>query len=285
MKAIQQAWLILFLFSFSFCAAAMDTKTDDSAAKIKWGYVGNTGPAKWGNLDKHFASCATGKTQSPINLNNRARKAAANLNINYNPATMAIVDDGTTSLLLGHTQTIIRDGHSVQLNFNADRASESVDYDGKTYRLVQFHLHTPSENLWFGRAFPMEIHFVHQGDNGRVLVIAVWVKIGKANSSLQQIINHLPKEENKEMIIEGQNIQPENLLPQKHRFYSFMGSLTTPPCTEGLQWIMLREPITASPSQIMQLRHAANGANARPIQRLYGRSIYYTDKIKENGSH
>lgn len=244
---------------------------DDSGIKVKWGYTGNIGPSRWGQLDKKFLLCSAGKAQSPINISKKVANIKSALRINYQSAPMTIVEDGATDLMMGSVQTIIDDGHSVQLNF--PKALESITLDGKDYSLVQFHLHTPSENLWHGRSFPMEIHFVHQGQDGTAAVMGVFVKSGKENAALQKIIDNLPKEKGKERVIPGERLNPMDLIPSKQAYYGFLGSLTTPPCSEDVQWLVMQNPITASPGQILSLRKAMGGTNARPVQPLNGRDI------------
>lgn len=249
-------------------------ETNDSSIKVQWGYKGNIAPARWGQLSPQFATCATGKEQSPINITRKIIKTAGVLGIHYQPAPMLIVDDGSTELMLGDTQTIVDDGHGIQLNF--PNIKEEVTWNDHAYHLVQLHIHTPSENAWHGQQFPLEIHFVHQGADGKVLVIGVLAKAGAANLALQKMIEHLPQEKGKVFPVQGEYINPYDLIPSKHNYFSFRGSLTTPPCTEGLQWVVMAEPLTASPAQIVALRKAANGANARPLQPLNGRQIFYS---------
>lgn len=271
MKKIKLSLLVSTLF---FCSQVY--AVDDSAVKVKWGYRGNLSAVHWGSLDPNFALCAKGKEQSPIDITNWMANTGGNLLIHYQTFPMTIVDDGTTELRIGRVRTIINDGHGVQLNFPAGEVQELVTYNDKTYRLVQFHIHTPSENKVKGQEFPMEIHFVHQGDNGQLLVIGVFVKKGEVNPIITKIVSNLPKEEGKIEIVQGQTINPADLLPSNRDYYSFAGSLTTPPCSEGLQWIVMTHPITASASQIAKLKEAANGANARPIQALNNRKIDYS---------
>lgn len=249
---------------------------NDSAVKIKWSYKGNTGPERWGQLAPAFALCASGKLQSPINLPKRVPDAPSALAIHYQSAPLEIVNDGTTEVLLGKTQTIIKDGHSVQVNFNGNQPTEYITFANKDYSLLQFHIHSPSENQWRSMTYALEIHFVHQGENGQLMVIGVFVQHGKANKVLQKMIEHLPSVMSKEENIQGVSINPAELLPEKQSYFSFMGSLTTPPCTEGVQWLVMSNTITASPAQILLLRKASGGGNARPVQSLNKRKIFYS---------
>jgi carbonic anhydrase len=250
---------------------------NDASVKIKWGYKGNIAPTRWGQLDPQFAMCATGKEQSPINITKKVTKTVNGLKINYTNSPMTIVEDGVTDLQLGHQHTVILDGHSIQLNFSAETAKEIVTFRNTSYRLIQFHIHTPSETQLHGQSFPLEIHFVHQGEEGKLLVLAVLVKAGKENAVLKKIADHLPKEIGEEYTIPGEVVNPVDLLPAKrHRYYTYAGSLTTPPCTEGVEWVVFADSVTASPAQIQMLRKAVDGANARPQQPLNDRVITYS---------
>lgn len=269
MKITQCAWML-----GAAIIAANVFAVDDAAVAVKWGYVGRTGPLRWGQLSPSFAMCANGKLQSPINIPNKVSTASNTLSINYHSAPMEIVDNGITKIMIGNKQTIINTGHGIQLNFSPE-SKESITFNGKHYRLVQFHLHAPSENKLRGSTYPLEIHFVHQSDDGQLAVIGVFARTGKIDPSLQKIVDNLPAEEGKIQTIQGESIDPMSLLPTQRDYYSFTGSLTTPPCTEGVQWIMMPDTITASFTQIIKLKHAMGGTNARPEQPLNGRQVSY----------
>jgi carbonic anhydrase len=256
----------------SLCAVSVGVY---AAEDVKWGYKGPIGPDKWGSLSKNYAICQIGKTQSPIDIPRKVNNKEGSLNINYQNAPMTIVSNGDVAPS-SDTQTVVNNGHGIQLNFPAD-AKETITLNGTDYRLVQFHIHAPSETKWHGQSFPMEIHFVHQDDSGKLAVIGVLAKIGKENQpAMESILNHLPKEPGKPQSIEGQSINPSDLLPAKRSYYSFVGSLTTPPCAEGVQWIVMAEPITISSAQLTKLKKAIGGSNARPVQPLNGREISFT---------
>jgi len=275
MKGIRRG---LMAMMFILCSASYADE-DRSSVTVSWGYKGNNSPAFWARLDPAFSLCATGKAQSPINIPKKVKPGANTLSIQYNPSVMHIVDDGTTDLQIGKTHTIILDGHGVQLNYTEMGNKEEIILDGKKYHLVQFHFHTPSETAWHNQAYPLEIHFVHQSDDGSVAVIAVFAKAGVENATIKKIIDHLPKEQGVEATIPSEIVNPIDLLPQDHvHYYRFMGSLTTPPCTEGIQWVVMANAITLSPGQIVSIRRAANGPNARPVQPLNKRIIAYVNR-------
>jgi carbonic anhydrase len=260
-----------------FCINAYaDAEVNNAAVKVKWSYVGTTGPAHWGMLSSAFELCDTGKMQSPINLGRKRTRSPYDLSVHYHPTPMYIGENLDTNLNIHGAQTITND-HGLQLNFHDDN-KETITLSGKDYELLQFHFHSPSETLWHKQAFPLEIHFVHQGKDGELAVIGVFVKGGEENPVLQQILDHLPEHDHEEYPVKGVNINPGALMPANQRYFYYMGSLTTPPCAEGVQWIVMPEPITASPAQILKIRKASGGTNARPVQPMYGRALYYSVK-------
>ena len=249
---------------------------NESSMKVTWGYKGSIGPEFWGRLSPEFILCGKGKEQSPVNIAQNDQEAPNTLSMKYTPAPMFIMEDGATNLLIGEHQLVVNDGHTVQVNFHQDGPPEYVIYKGEKYRLVQFHFHSPSENQLNGEAAPLEVHFVHQSDNGKVLVIGVLVKGGAANPALETIIQHIPAADGKEYAVKDAKIFPADLMPLDNDHYSFPGSLTTPPCTEGLQWVVMAATVTASPAEIATIRHAIGGSNARAVQPLNNRAIKYS---------
>ena len=269
--------MIIAIFFIIGMNAAFAQAINDAGVKIKWGYKGNIVPVRWAQLDPQFSLCATGKAQSPINITKKTTKATNKLSFHYTASPLHLVTDGKTDLTLGQNHVEILDGHSVQLNFPTQSAKNTVNFNDVAYRLLQLHFHTPSETEWNNQVFPLEIQFVHQGDNGKVLILAVLVKGGAENAGLKKIIEHLHSEKSKIDILPSSKINPMDLLPAKHnRYYSYAGSLTAPPCTEGVQWVVMADTITATPAQILILRAAMGGANARPVQPLHKRVILYT---------
>lgn len=272
-------WLQMFIVGLCFVATNVFSAVDDSGIKVKWGYTGDIGPQEWGRLNPAFAACANGKTQSPINISKKSKTTFNSLMIHYQSAPLRIIDDGNTELNIGNARIMTNEGHGIQVNFPQNSLKEAIIFKEKEYRLLQFHIHTPSETTLNGHAFPMEIHFVHQRENGQVAVIAVLVKVGASNSVLQNLIDHFPADHGIEQIIKDDQINPLDLIPKKQDYYNFMGSLTTPPCTEGLQWIVMPNTITATAEQITAFKNAINEANARPVQPLNNRPVYFSSAI------
>ncbi len=214
-------------------------------ASPHWAYEGDPGAANWGNITPAFKVCQLGLEQSPIDLVDAVPAAPGNLDIAWQPMKLRIVNNG----------------HTIQVN--AAPGSSCV-IGGTSYELQQFHFHHPSEHLLSGRPFDLECHFVHRSATGDLAVIGVFVRPGDANRGLDPIWQAMPRQEGPERDA-GSVIDPGMLLPAERGFYRYMGSLTTPPCTQGIVWTLLQQPIEASPEQIRQFA-ALYADNARPVQ-------------------
>lgn len=227
------------------------TEQAKPAPRVEFGYAGPSGPDHWAELSKNYAICATGQQESPIDL--------------HGPITadLGAIDFAWQKLALRATNN----GHTVQ--FDASPGS-SMALGGNRYALAQFHIHHPSEHLLDGRRFPLEIHFVHTLADGRIGVVGVFVAEGKANPVLQTALDTIPKDV--DTTSTGGVIDPRALLPVKRGFYRYEGSLTTPPCTEKVDWIVMATPIEASAAQIDQFQ-AIFPFNARPLQAINRRFL------------
>lgn len=274
MKTFNLSTFTLFVSCLSSVVLA---GIDSSGISIQWGYKGNIGPERWGQLSPAFQKCSMGKEQSPINITKSNQESKVALRTQYHPSEAYVMEDGATDLLLDKERFLVNTGHGVQLNFHAN-SNEIVTLNNDVYRLIQFHFHSPSEDRLYGQSFPLEIHFVHQSDKGKVAVIGVFVKAGSENKTIKPMIDLLPIAKGKEMLVPNAKFNPAELLPETNTYYTFAGSLTTPPCNEGLQWVVLPVAITASPAQIAVIRKESGGMNARPIQPLNHRKIYYSTK-------
>jgi carbonic anhydrase len=210
-----------------------------------WSYEGKTGAEHWGELQPDFKVCQLGLEQTPIDLVNGMKGDAAAVALDYKPLPLRIVNNG----------------HTIQVN--ADAGSSCV-IGGTKYDLLQFHFHHPSEHLLSGKPFDLECHFVHKSSAGDLAVVGVFVKPGAKNVALQGIFDAMPKTEGPELRASG-SINPDALLPKSSSFFRYMGSLTTPPCSEGLIWTVFKDPIEASTEQIKQFA-ALFPNNARPAQ-------------------
>lgn len=263
-----------FIF-FGLSVIQLNAAETETYPGVAWSYSGNTGPSAWATLSPDFALCSNGTSQSPIDINTHEMLPAEQnpLQINYSTAPLNIVEDGLTTLQIPGKTIQINDGHTIQLDFLADSSKETIRIGDTEFKLVQLHFHTPAENQINGKIYPAEIHFVHQGPNGRLAVIGVFIKPGNNNPLISRILANLPKTKGTVQEVKDAAINPAELLPQNKLFYSFLGSLTTPPCAENVTWMVMANPIEASASQIQKLRYAIAEDNARPVQPLNNRRI------------
>ncbi|MFO1217613.1 MAG: carbonic anhydrase family protein [Burkholderiaceae bacterium] len=232
-------------------AAATKPATHEGHA-AHWSYEGDTGPEAWAQLKPEFAKCATGSRQSPIDIRDGIRVELDPVQFDYRPSAFRVIDNG----------------HTVQVNV---AAGNSIEVTGRRYELLQFHFHRPSEERIDGRQFDMVAHLVHKDAEGRLAVVAVLLDRGLAHALVQQVWNNLPLERNVEVPARAP-IDLEALLPRERRYYTYMGSLTTPPCSEGVLWMVMQQPVSISPEQI-DVFSRLYPMNARPIQQAAGRLI------------
>ncbi len=221
--------------------------------KPHWGYTGAEGPQHWGALSQDYGVCASGHNQSPINLTGMIDGNLPEMQVSYRQ-------------LAGE---IINNGHSIQVNAQPGNA---ITLDGHSYALKQFHFHSPSENTIEGESFPLEAHFVHADAEGNLAVVAVMYRSGAANAELAKAWAQMPLQAGDKTAL-NQPVNPGTLLPGNHDYYRFNGSLTTPPCTEGVAWFVIKQIDTASPEQIEQFAHAMHHDNNRPVQPVYARVV------------
>lgn len=218
-----------------------------------WGYDGDGGPAHWGDLAPEYAVCAAGKAQSPIDLIAAAVTDSAPVSVHYQPSPLVILNNG----------------HTVQVNVSP---GSTLNNGSGEFALLQIHFHTPSEHTINGAGFPLAAHFVHRDSNGGLGVLGVLFEEGAVNEGLQVLINNLSTEVSEPRTIDGVEWNPAALLSDDLSVYRYSGSLTTPPCSEGVGWNVLSDVQQASAEQIAALSMVM-GANARPVQALNGRSL------------
>ncbi len=220
---------------------------------VHWGYEGDVAPEFWGSLDPAYEMCSKGKNQSPIDLTGF---------IEAELAPIKYIDSGKW-------HEVINNGHSIQVN--CEKGS-SIEIDGRVFNLIQFHFHTPSENLINGKSFPMEAHFVHADEDGNLAVVALMFEYGDKNSIIEKIWAKMPeKSGNKNSI--SSDFSPYSLLPNDRDYYRFNGSLTTPPCSEGVRWFVLKKTVTVSKEQVEKFAKVMGHPNNRPIQPVNARPI------------
>lgn len=220
----------------------------------EWGYLDQIAPRFWSQLDTAYALCGTGMSQSPINLRD----------------DQAINTDGLPALDIAYREVPYRvkhTKHGLQVDYPL---GSYIRLGDKRYELIHYVFRTPSEHQLEGFAYPMEIQLVHRNGDGEHAVISVIVREGKVNAHLNTILNNLPTERDKMQVFEKVEFNPARFLPANKLFYRYVGSLTTPPCTEGTVWIVFKQPIEASVAQLVKMNELM-GNNARPLQSLQGR--------------
>jgi carbonic anhydrase len=240
-KILISAVLVLSSISISF-------------AEHEWSYEGEKGPEHWAQLKPEFFWCIL-KNQSPINIEKKytVKASLPRLNLYYKTAKES---------------EVVNNGHTIQINIKEDN---TLNYNGEKYQLKQFHFHTPSEHTIEKKSYPLEIHFVHKTEDGKILVVGVMAKLGKANKELDKILNVAPAEEGEKIL--DKNLNLNNLMPKDKRYITYSGSLTTPPCTEGVRWIVLKKTISISKHQLEKLKSVMANPNNRPVQEINSRWI------------
>ena len=218
-----------------------------------WSYGGHGGPPEWGALSPEFATCKVGKHQSPIDIRGAKSANLPAIQFNYQPAELALIDNG----------------HTIQVNYPP---GSWIDVGGERYDLVQFHFHHPSEEKVDGKAHAMVAHLVHKNAEGKLAVVAVLLDGGGDNATIDTIWKNLPKEKEKQVAVSGTTIDASALLPKDRAYYTFEGSLTTPPCSEGVRWLVMKSPTKISDGELATFA-GVYPMNARPTQPLNGRSI------------
>ncbi len=233
-------------------AMASDAPAHGGAAVAHWSYEGDGNPEKWGELQSDFKMCQLGLEQTPIDLGNGIKGDVGSVDYDYKPLPLRIINNG----------------HTIQ--FNADPGSACV-IGGARYELLQFHMHHPSEHLLAGKGFDLECHFVHKSSAGALAVTGVFIRPGAANAALKTFFEQMPAKAGPEVKVAG-SIDIAGILPKAGGYFRYMGSLTTPPCSEGLTWTVHKEPVEASVEQIQKFA-ALFPNNARPLQKRNRRFV------------
>ena len=218
-----------------------------------WDYESEAGPAKWSGIDSAFKACGIGKRQSPINIETRDSEKGGLKPIMF-------------TYLPGPAE-VVNNGHTIQVNLPN---SGSARFDGLEYKLVQFHFHTPSEEKIDSMAQHMVAHFVHRAGDSKLAVVGVLFKLGKENAALKVVFDNLPKKQG--LTFEIKEFNPADLIPADPTYFAYVGSLTTPPCTEEVKWQVMRTPIEISYAQLAAFKKLYK-MNARPVQPINGRRV------------
>jgi carbonic anhydrase len=217
-----------------------------------WTYEGELGPANWGRINADWAKCGAGNRQSPIDIRDGMKVDLGQIGFDYHPSAFTVTDNS----------------HTVQVQVGG---GNYLNVGNTMYELQQFHFHRPSEERINGKGYEMVVHLVHKSAEGKLAVLALLLERGKQQPVIQTVWNNLPLEKG-DTSVPAIVLDPNDLLPQRREYFTYMGSLTTPPCTEGVLWLVMKEPVQASPSQ-MALFSRLYPFNARPVQAASGRMI------------
>ena len=231
---------------------ATEHRSGGEAAHAQWDYAGSGGPDSWGQMKPEFARCSSGLRQSPIDIRDGIKVNLDPVQFDYKPSAFRVLDNG----------------HTVQVSVGP---GNSIDVGGRRYDLVQFHFHRPSEERINGRQFDMVVHLVHKDIDNRLAVVAVLLDRGSAHPLVQNVWNNLPLEKGDEVVART-TIDLNALLPTERSYFTYMGSLTTPPCSEGVLWMVMKAAMPVSNEQI-GIFARLYPMNARPIQSVSGRLI------------
>ena len=236
-------------------AHAEQPGAEGHGGEVHWSYEGENGPQNWGKLKPEFNLCGIGKRQSPIAIQSDStlQGPAEPLQFIYTPSLA----------------TVVNNGHTVQVDVEGDN---SITVRGSTYKLLQFHFHTPSEEMINSRRYAMVAHLVHKNEAGQLAVVAVLLEQGEANALMDKVWTYMPLDTNDRVRMPDGLLNLNEILPKDQRYYQFMGSLTTPPCSEGVLWMVLKQPMKISAAQYKLFRQQFP-LNARPVQPVNGRVV------------
>lgn len=224
---------------------------DGGDGEAHWSYAGDTGAESWGRLDPAFATCDTGVQQSPVDLAGAIRAGGDGPEVQWRPTGAQVLNNG----------------HTIQVDM---AEGSSITLEGRRFSLLQFHFHLPSEHLVDGASSPMEAHFVHRADEGDLAVVGVFMDIGEAHTAIQSIWEAIPDIGESPSALAG--LDPNAFLPEGDGHFRYAGSLTTPPCSEVVSWVVMTESIDVSRAQVDAFA-AMYPMNARPVEPLHRRFI------------
>ncbi len=242
--------------------APVEDEKQLTAADVYWSYTGETGPEKWMNVNSNYEACGRGELQSPINIEIKAEadqqeavKLAEQISLNYDQAIFAVENNGHT------------------IEANSTTLENSLLINNKEFKLTGIHFHSPSEHQLNGQYFDMEAHLYHESEEGHLAVIGLFIESGEENQVLAEMWDEIPTNGKEAAKILKNPVDLQLLLPEQKSVYQYVGSLTSPPCTEGVTWFILEQPIEMSDDQINRFSSIFL-QNNRPIQELNGRDVY-----------
>ena len=237
-------------------AGGQGTSQEEPMWRTPWSYDGAKGADHWGDLDPEYAACKIGKQQSPIDIREAKPAALPNLRFEYKSGPLTIINNGYTA---------------ARVNYAPGNGNWLIVGDTR-YELTQFHFHHPSEEYLRGKPSDMVIHLMHRAADGRVAGVAVLLSAGSPNATVRQLWKHMPRVPGNEQHIAGVEINPAGLLPDDFGYFTYMGSVTAPPCTEGVRWFVLKTSVSISPDQIARFAKLYPH-DVRPVQPLNGRVV------------
>jgi carbonic anhydrase len=222
------------------------------AAAAHWSYSGEDGPSHWDKVNRDFALCAAGTRQSPVDIAEPSPQDLPDIVFKYQPSRV----------------NILNNGHTIQVQYDP---GSYIEVEGTRYDLAQFHVHAPSEHTLHGKPADAELHFVHKAESGKLAVVGVLLNTGSENAALKPVWDNLPAQSGP---VQSANatINAESLLPARRTTYRYDGSLTTPPCSEGVRWLVITDPIQLSEAQLAAFT-AIFKLNSRPVQPMNQRQI------------
>jgi carbonic anhydrase len=242
-----------FAAALAITSSPAPTSAQQHAAHPHWAYEGKGGPAHWGGLEPSYKACEAGKQQSPIDIRPAKATDLPAISFSYRATPLKLIDNG----------------HTIQVSYTP---GSFITVGGQRYDLQQFHFHHPAEEKVSGRSYPMVAHLVHKSAAGELAVVAVLLTKGAANPLVEKLWQHLPAERGKESAPAGETIDATQLLPGSRGYFTFSGSLTTPPCSEGVTWFVLKTPTEISGGEVLTFARKYPN-NARPVQPLNGRLV------------
>lgn len=237
------------------CAESKLTKTRSHGMEVHWGYEGVVGPDAWGTLCPEFVLCSEGEFQSPIDISETTAAHLSDIEFNYKPTTLNIVNNG----------------HTIQVNY--DEGSHIEINGSQQYQLKQFHFHAPSEHTIGGKHAEIEMHLVHQNAEDELAVVGLLIERGSHRWSFRPMWDNMPENSGDRLHAKNVTVNAENLIPGNRLYYKYGGSLTTPPCSEGVKWFVLATPVEMSGAQIDSFKAIVYGNN-RPVQPLNNRELH-----------
>ncbi len=281
MHYFKKKYLGLMLASLTLPITGLYAETQHTSAAhvVHWGYSGAANPAKWAGISNKFTLCGSGRRQSPVDIKDEKSATLYSLRFQYRSVPLKVINNG----------------HTLQANYDTARGEQTVNIDGKAYpvhakpvynstlmvgnvpyKLLQFHFHSPSEHARKGERYAMEVHLVHKNANGNLAVVSVLLKQGRQNPTLQKVLDNVSGNINEVNTIDDVSVSAADLLPRNHQLFHYSGSLTTPPCSENVNWFVMKRPMTVSRDQVNRFVKLM-GKNARPLQGMHWRSMLVSE--------